>query len=766
MRRSLLRRAAHHHPMNAPLPPQLLHARAAVLEDADVSAMRLASAQLRATIDNAAAGLVIHDETGCIIDCNPAAESMLGLVQGPAGHRLVDPRWQVVDAEGRERCDLEHPAMVTLRTGQAVRDAVLVRCQPDGSRRWLLAHADVLPRAGAPDWVVSSYVDITGERLLEVRLAEQSRRLQALFDLSPIGLALYDADRDAVIACNDAMSAITGYPREDLLGDVLRHNRLETPRPVRESWMAAARERAKFGPMELALRHREGRRLDVVLSGTGIDEPGGSRMTWLLLQDISNRKRAERALIAAAHLDALTGLPNRALLERRLAALIERTRRDPDFGFAVMFLDFDRFKLINDTLGHDAGDELLRSVARRLVRALPAPLDGSDPLEAAAEAADDSGHGWLVARFGGDEFVILAPGIMDTVAAGHLAEQTLRTMAPAHRIKDMEILSSASIGIAFGSAQATDGFALLRDADTAMYEAKRRGRRTYAFFDQEMHERLKRTLSVEEALQRAQAQAQLRLHYQPIIDLESGAPSSAEALLRWMHPTLGAVSPAEFVPIAEENGLIVELGRWALFESCAAWARWQREVPGAAPHSISVNLSRVQLKQGQRLMGTVREALESHGMPPHALQLEITEREVMQDPDATLILIESLRGLGVRIAMDDFGTGASSLSCLREYPFDTVKIDKSFVTDLCADPQVMAVAHATVSVIENLGMTSVAEGIESDAEVAALQAIGCRYGQGILFARPMDETALLEFFRRRAAPSAGRETGAARLDPA
>ena len=739
--------------MNAPVPLQALQTlanTAAAPDDPTVLG------RLRATLDNAAVGLVVYDAAGAIVNANPAAEALLGLPSASSAPVVIDPQWHPVDSEGREAPDAEHPALSTLRTGDPVRDAVLVRRGSDGSQRWLLVNTNTLPHADGSRGVVCSFVDITAERLLELQLSEQSRRLRTLFDLSPIGLSLYDIDRGVTVDCNQAMSRITGYPRDEILAGIPARGDAGDHPPHRERWEARAQAGQPFGPLETSIRQRSGEPVEVVISGAGTREPGGARMAWLLVQDVSERKNAERALFAAARLDGLTGLPNRTVMSNHLEAMVERKRSDPSFGFAVLFLDFDRFKLINDTLGHDAGDELLRSISSRLLSALSTWTGGRDPTgHALTNAGTECADNWLVARFGGDEFVILAPGMHDATAASEFATHLLRALSPAHPIKGMQIMSSASIGIAFGTPDTLDGVALLRSADTAMYEAKRRGRRTYAFFDAAVYERLTRTLHVEEALQRAQTLAQLRLHYQPIIDLETGMPSSAEALLRWMHPTLGAVSPAEFIPIAEENGLIVELGRWALFESCAAWSRWQREVPQASPRSISVNLSRVQLKEGTQLLALVREVLEAHQMPAEALQLEITEREVMQDPDATLILIESLRGLGVRIAMDDFGTGASSLACLREYPFDTVKIDKSFVTDLCADPQVMTVAHATVSVIENLGMTSVAEGIEQPAEVAALQAIGCRYGQGYLFARPMEEAALLKFFAERSAQAAG-----------
>jgi EAL domain-containing protein (putative c-di-GMP-specific phosphodiesterase class I) len=284
---------------------------------------------------------------------------------------------------------------------------------------------------------------------------------------------------------------------------------------------------------------------------------------------------------------------------------------------------------------------------------------------------------------------------------------------------------------------------LLRNADTAMYEAKQNGRGSTVVFDQAMHARLSRAVQIEAGLRLAVERGELTVLYQPIVDLENGQMSSVEALLRWQHPELGSVSPAEFIPIAEDSGHIVAIGEWVLRQACLQWARWQQQDAAAAPAGMSVNLSRVQMQLGNRLLQVVRSALSDAGMPASALQLEITERLVMKDPAAARELMLGMNAMGVRLAMDDFGTGSSSLGCLRDYPFDTIKIDKSFVTDLSRDPHVLAVAHATVNVIENLRMTSVAEGIEDPAEVAMLQAMGCRYGQGYLFARPLAADQLL-----------------------
>jgi len=448
--------------------------------------------------------------------------------------------------------------------------------------------------------------------------------------------------------------------------------------------------------------------------------------------DITQQKRTETAaslahtmLRHAAEEDELTGLPNRTVLMQQLEMLTERSRADPGFCFALMLLGLDRFKLVNNTLGHAAGDQMLISLGERLREALP------------ETTGDPEAEGSLVARFGGDEFAYLAWGIDGVREAGAIADRLRSTLLAPYPIKGQDLQAGVSIGIAMGDLTANGPHELIRNADIALNEAKQAGLGFTTLFDQTMHDRLSRRLRIEVALRPALQRRELSLLYQPIVDLNNGRMISVEALLRWNHPKLGAVSPNEFIPIAEETGLIVPIGEWTMRESCLQWARWQERDPDTAPPGLSVNLSRVQVALGDRLLLTVRSALAAARMPAAALQLEITEREVMKDPVGARELILGLRDIGVRLAMDDFGTGTSSLGCLRDYPFHSIKIDKTFITNICRDPHVLAVAHATINVIENLGMVSVAEGIEEPQVLAMLQAMGCRCGQGYLFARPM-----------------------------
>jgi diguanylate cyclase (GGDEF)-like protein len=448
--------------------------------------------------------------------------------------------------------------------------------------------------------------------------------------------------------------------------------------------------------------------------------------------DITKRKTLESQLAEAAQRDKLTGLANRAVFTERLETAIARVRDGEQRLFAVLYLDFDRFKLVNDTLGHKTGDELLRQIARRLQRELRA-LD--------ARQGDDTSN--VVSRFGGDEFLILINDLKSARDATRIAERLLNSLAPSYIINSIELHSSASIGIVTSEQGALSAEDVVRNADVAMYEAKRSGRACSVVFNESMHAKLARHVTIEASLRRAIGSDELFLVYQPIVDLATGKMVSAEALVRWNHPSMGVVTPAEFIPVAEESGLIVALGQWVQAEACRALVRWRTQDPENAPKSISVNVSRAELTLGRQLLDQLSSMLQRVGLPAQCLQLEVTEREVMRDPQAFQKFMHELQALGISIAMDDFGTGTSSLGYLRSYPFNTIKIDQSFVKGLGSSREVLALNHAIINLVENLGMASLAEGVEEPAQVAILQSLGCRFGQGHLFSRPVTEDKLL-----------------------
>ncbi len=433
----------------------------------------------------------------------------------------------------------------------------------------------------------------------------------------------------------------------------------------------------------------------------------------------------QRVCERLADVDELTGLCNRAEFVRRLNAALAQAAAHRSHLCAVLLLDLDRFKLINHTLGHESGDLLLRAFAQRLRSTL---RDQG--------AGDERSPRSLAARFGGDEFAVLLTNLSDAADAVAVGQRLLAAGARPYRIAGHDVHSSASAGIVTSRGAGEGAETLIRNADVAMHEAKRAGKRRCVLFNDAMQSRLTRELSIENALRAAVGTEQLHLVYQPIVDLESRRVVSAEALLRWTHPELGAISPSEFIPIAEDSGLIIPIGQWVLEAACRQFMSWREAAPQRAPQTISVNVARAQLALGGALVEQVRDVMERCRVPRESLQMEITEREVMRDPELSLRLLEAIHALGVKLAMDDFGTGASSLGCLRAYPFDTIKIDRTFLGGLEAGRDVLAVLHSTVTLIQNLGKSSVAEGIENPAQVAILQSLGCRFGQGYLLGRP------------------------------
>jgi diguanylate cyclase (GGDEF)-like protein/PAS domain S-box-containing protein len=603
----------------------------------------------------------------------------------------------------------------------------------DGHWVWVRDRGRLTSRSadGEPLVMLGTHEDISDRKQAELAAKAHQEMLGALFNSAVAGMKLVDIATGYPIDANPAMCEMLGCSREELIGEAWMQRMPHDNLALRKHLMERALVDGRFGPVESARLHKDGHRVDVLMTGarfTGID---GREYVWIIDTDISERKVMERALRAAAEQDRLTGLANRAVLTRRLHDLIERHSKDPSQGFAVLFLDLDRFKLINDTLGHEAGDALLIQMAER--------LRDTELIVGADGSVNES----IATRFGGDEFIFVAAGIQGADAAHAIAERIQATLSRPYRLPQRTVQSTVSIGVAMGGVTDVTPHELIRNADTAMYEAKRAGRGVTVLFDHAMHERLTRMVRIEAGLRHAIERREFTVLYQPIVDLGSGSMTSVEALLRWHHDELGSVSPAEFIPVAEDSGLIVGIGEWVLNESCRQWSAWQAEDPVRAPAGMSVNLSRVQMGLGPPFIDTVRTALANACMPASALQLEITEREVMKSSAGALPLMQSLVALGVRLAMDDFGTGASSLGCLREFPFHTIKIDKSFVTDLAVNPHVLAVAQATVSVIDSLGMTSVAEGIENCDELATLRSMGCQYGQGYLFARPLPADRLL-----------------------
>jgi diguanylate cyclase (GGDEF)-like protein len=433
---------------------------------------------------------------------------------------------------------------------------------------------------------------------------------------------------------------------------------------------------------------------------------------------LTDARRVDTMLHQALH-DALTGLPNRALFTDRLQhALTQGRRRGTTCG--VIFLDLDRFKTVNDSLGHAAGDELLVSVARRI----------DDSLRSADTAA----------RLGGDEFAVLLEDLSDADEAVIVAQRISAALDAPVVVQGREVFVSASVGIACGRSGASE---LLRQADVAMYRAKAQGKGRHAVFEESMQAEVLDRLEIEADLVRAIQRGEIDVHYQPVIALDGQTLAGFEALARWHHPTRGLVPPPHFIPLAEDNGSIVALGRHVLRRACAQAARWLEEFPSQEPRIMSVNLSGRQLED-PAIVADVAGALADHGLPANALVLEITETVLMQDTEATLERLAALKALGVRLAVDDFGTGYSSLRYLRRFPIDILKMAKPFVDGLDDDEESRALARAIVDLAASLKLACIAEGIEVSHQATVLHELGCTLGQGFHFARPMPPEALAE----------------------
>lgn len=554
---------------------------------------------------------------------------------------------------------------------------------------------------------------------LQAALRNCDLKRRALFELSPVGMAAVNASTGQFEEVNAALLSLVGYSRDLLLTKTfLDIVHADSPLP-------AGAPGTRFGPMEYEFRRADGRHTPLMVSGM-LNHPGDADQILISVCGLASSNTIHEQVAAVALTDPLTGLPNRFAFVKALDSAIGGYASDQNSGFAVLCIDVDRFKLVNDAMGHAAGDELLCHIAKRLratVRLSDRGPAGSAP--------------GMAARFGSDEFAVLLTGLSPAGGIDGIAERLMTALAKPYDIYGRTIHSSASIGVAFGERGARDALKIIQRADVAMFEAKQRGRARAVVFDEHMENRLLRRLLLENDLRAALLDNGLSVVYQPIVDLETGTMTSAEALVRWTHPTLGPISPAEFVPIAEESGLVVPLGNYVLREACRQFLAWRRSDVDRAPETISINLSRTELALGHAYIERLRNTLMEVGMDPHLLQLEVTEREIARDPALSISLMHALKETGVRLAMDDFGTGASSLSCLRHLPFDTVKIDQSFLASLESERDVLMVLHATVTLIENLGMCSVAEGIERASQVAVLQSIRCRRGQGYLFSRPL-----------------------------
>jgi len=563
----------------------------------------------------------------------------------------------------------------------------------------------------------------------QAAIEEGRAQLQMILDAMPMSIAYTDSELRYRFV-NSGYEALFGIPRKDAVGQrvpqVLGGPRFRIIKPYIDRALAGEEVR-----WEREERDAEGRtrHLEIhyvphrVAHGRVVGHFG-------IVTDITARKENERLLKYLATHDQLTGLPNRNLLVEHLGLALARAARSAR-RVAVMFIDLDRFKTVNDTLGHDAGDRLLESLAARFRE----HLRKSD----------------ILGRLGGDEFVVLLDDVEDIQDAATSAQKLIALAAEPFRLGGHDFYVTASIGIAVSPGDGTDAGMLLKNADIAMYRAKSQGKNTFQFFSAEATASTFEQLMLESALRKALERDEFVLHYQPIVNLATGRTEAVETLVRWRHPDLGVVSPARFIPMAEETGLIVPIGAWVLREACRQFAALQ----SAEGLRVAVNLSPRQLRSHDVVV-TVREALAASGLPAERLRLEVTESSMMEDPEAAVRTLEALRALGVTIAVDDFGTGYSSLSFLRRFPIDGLKVDQSFVRDVVDDENDAAIARAVIAMGRSLRLDIVAEGVETQAQLDFLRAEGCDKAQGFLFSRPLEFDALQAWLEAQdGKPSAG-----------
>jgi diguanylate cyclase (GGDEF)-like protein/PAS domain S-box-containing protein len=556
--------------------------------------------------------------------------------------------------------------------------------------------------------------DVTPRRAAERALRDSEERYRRIFEESRDAIYITHAD-GRFVEVNQAFVELFGYSRDELRAGIAGDLYFS---PVDRQRFRDEIARAGFvRDFELRLMRKDGEPVDVLLSAAARAGADGTLQGYQgIIHDITERKRAAEQLAYGALHDALTGLPNRTLLVDRLEHAAERVRRGDHFLSAVLFLDLDRFKVVNDSLGHGLGDRMLLECARRLEDALR--------------------PGDTLARFGGDEFTVLLEGISGPLEATHLAERLLAAVAQPFTLDGHEIFATASIGIALSATGQEDADELLRNADAALSRAKVLGKNRLEVFDRGMHAEAMARLRLETDLRRALERGEFRLVYQPIVSLDTGTIDGFEGLLRWRHPERGMVPPGAFIPVAEETGLILPLGRWVVDECCRQMQRWTRA--GHTRLALSVNLSARQFAEPD-LADYLARSLATCGISPERFRLEITESVLLEHAEPAVGTLLRLRDMGIVLCMDDFGTGYSSLGYLHRFPLDVLKIDRSFVSRMDRDARSAQMVHAIVNLARNLRVRVVAEGVETPEQLAALRGMGCDQAQGFLFAEPLAE---------------------------
>ncbi|MBD0333942.1 MAG: EAL domain-containing protein [Cyanobacteria bacterium Co-bin13] len=616
---------------------------------------------------------------------------------------------------GKAAFESNHERLKRCLTGEDIRFELWFEHPAIGREFNSITYSPYRELDGTVSGVVVSIRNLTDLKLAQEALRESEARFRLVAENMSDLVCLHDLEGTFVYV-SPSCRALLGYNPEELVGtspydlfhpeecDRLRET---IHRPALQNIGASTTYR---------IRHKSGEYIWLeTLSNSILDAADQVVQIQTSSRNVTEKIEIQNRLKYEALHDALTGLPNRNLLMERLALALERLQRHTDFNFAVLFLDLDRFKVINDSLGHQVGDDLLLAIAQKL-SALVRTVD-------------------LAARLSGDEFVVLLEDIEGASDAVRIAERVLQDLQQPFTLQGREVFISTSIGIVIGSSHYQQGDELLRDADIALYRAKANGKACYAIFDPQMHLQVMREMHLENALRLALEQQQFILHYQPVVSLKTGRIKSFEALVRWLHPQQGLIYPGEFIPLAEETGLIVPLGNWILREACRQLSAWQTQYSIANALTLSVNLSPRQLKDSA-LVSELEAIFTATAISPECLTLEVTENILIEDIEHTIALLAAIRAHGVGLSIDDFGTGYSSLNYLHRFPFTALKIDQSFVSQL-GQQEDPGIVRTIVALADSLGLDAIAEGIETDHQLTLLQNIDCECGQGYLFSRPL-----------------------------
>ena len=652
-----------------------------------------------------AATTITRYEDGTFLEANRAAQELFGRSRGEMIGQTALSLGAWPNPEDRSRL------MASMNAGEPVSLRPVSIRRKTGEMRDLLVSAAWVEIDKQKQMLMSA-VDITDVRRAEELLRRSEERFEKIFQASPDAIVISRLSDGRYLEVNQRWLELFGYGREEIIGHTSLELGIWADPAERPRFVEQIVAHGALQGFETRFRKKSGSIIDAVVSADVIDIDGEAHLI-VPIMDITDRKHAEERIQQLATRDALTGLPNRLLLNDRLTLGINQAQRHGG-SLALLFIDLDRFKYINDSLGHVIGDAFLRSVAERLTGIMR--------------------QGDTLARIGGDEFVVLLENVVAMEdAAGLVARKILSCFAEPFSVDGHTLSCSCSIGISVFPSDATDPQMLIRDADTAMYNVKESGRGSYRYFSAEMNTRMQERLQLEIGLRKAIAERQFELAYQPKVNIGSGEVVGFEALLRWRHPERGVVAPGQFIAVAEDTGLIVEIGRWVLEEVCRQLREWRDR--GASPMPVAVNLSVRQFTPA--LVGEISTAMVAHGVAPGQIEVEITESLFMHNAEEVRAILKGLSRLGARVTIDDFGTGYSSLGYIRHFSVSALKIDRAFLSDISSSSQNLAIVRAVITMCRGLGIGVIAEGVETKEQLEILRNLDCDEYQGYLFSHPV-----------------------------